>query len=141
MATYDLTLNLGTVSQPVNGKNDLFYERYIDFASRSLVATDIVNLLDLPAGILIMAIKVEVITAQGAACTADFGTTGTPTKYQSNTNLNALASTLFVTPTYLSAAETLVMTADSTTNLAKIRVQVVAIDMRAKLAVANNLNN
>lgn len=149
MADIDLTVNQG--AQPAEaGQVALKFEKIVDFSANNLGAADTAQLLDLPADILIIAAKVEVLTPEGGVATADLGVTGSDVdKYIDGADLNAAAGTVVVSGDagvaepvsmetsglYLSAAETVSLLANNALATAVIRVQIVAFDMR------NTLNN
>lgn len=145
----DIDNTVGYSSQPVYaGPLGFLYERIIDFsvAVNNMVATDTMQLFDLPAGLLVMGAKVETLTVQGAACTADLGLTGgNVDEYIDGADLNAAAVVMSgdaVTPEpialqnngkYLSAAETVSLLANNTLNAAVVRFQIFGYDLRSRL--------
>ena len=150
MADIDLTVGQG--SEPIYSAADrlLMWEKIIDFSKtgQALAATDTMQLFDLPADVLVIGAKVEVLKPEGAAATADLGLTGgNVDEYIDGADLNAAAGTVVVsgdaaTPEpitfqnngkYLSAAETVSLLANNALSTAVIRVQIVAIDMRSVL--------
>lgn len=150
MAIVDMTVNQGNQPSEV-GPALLKFEKTIDFSvtANNLASADTAKLFDLPADILVIATKVEVLTPEGSTCTADLGITGGDVdKYIDGVDLNATAGTNVLsgdagTPepialqnngSYLAAAETVSLLANNAIATAKIRVQIIAIDMRKILA-------
>lgn len=144
----DLTVNQGDQPSEV-GPALLKWEKIVDFSVNSLLITTSGALFDLPADILVIGCKVEVLTAEGGTATADLGITGGDVDaYIDGVDLNAAAGTVVVSGDaataepasmetsgkYLSAAETVSILANNALATAVIRVQIVAIDMRNLLS-------
>jgi len=148
MADIDLTVGQGDA--PLGATLSSFlYERVVDFSvtGQQLAANDTMQLFDLPAGLHISGAKVEVLTAQGATCTADLGLTGgNVDEYIDGANLNVAGVTMSGDAAtdepvamanngkYLSAAETVSLLALNALNAAKVRFQIFGFDLRSRLA-------
>lgn len=148
MADTDLTLNQGNQPSEV-GPALLKWEKIIDFSVNNIASGSTAQLFDLPADILVVACKVEVLTAEGGVATADLGLTGgNVDEYIDGVDLNAAAGTVVVSGAaataepvamenggkYLSAAETVSLLANNALDTAVIRVQILAMDMRSILS-------
>lgn len=146
MADIDLTVNQGAQPSEV-GPALLKWEKIVDFSvpANNLAGTDTAQLFDLPADILVVAAKVEVLTPEGGVATADLGITGGDVDaYIDGVDLNAAAGTVVMSGDaataepvsletsgkYLSAAETVSLLANNALATAVIRVQIIAFDMR-----------
>lgn len=142
MANYDLTVNQG--AQPSEGGQRLIaFERIVKFADQNVLATDTVDLIDVPGNIKIIAARANVITVEGATLTFDVGIKGVAAdtlidgangntadlEAQSGdgTNDNLLAADGYKVP---AAGATVQMLANNNAATAVIRIQVTAIDMR-----------
>ena len=114
-------------SESLAGANTV--TKRIDFSDYNMVATDILQLFDLENGQRIM-IKLNVITGQGATCTADLITTeSTPVTIMTAANLETAG--LIVAPvTIWTISEDCIVTlvADHTTDAAVIDVSVTMLD-------------
>lgn len=145
----DIDNTVGYSSQPVYaGPLDFLYERIVDFsvAANQMAGSDTMQLFDLPAGLLVLGAKVEVLTAQGAVCTADLGLTGgNVDEYIDGADLNATGVTMSgdagtAEPValqnngkYLSAAETVSLLANNAIDTAVVRFQIFGYDLRSRL--------
>lgn len=67
---------------------------YIDFAAKSVSASDTVNLLRIPAGAIVRGINCVIVTAEGATCTMAVGDGTTADLFDASVNLNAAAATM-----------------------------------------------
>lgn len=148
MADFDLTTKQG--EQPsFNTPGLLHFEKVVDFSSQNLAAGDTAQLFDLPAGILVIAAIVDVITVEGGTATVDLGVTGVDVnKYIDGANINSTTTVVSgdaATPepialqnngSYLATAETVSLLANNALNAAKIRVIIKAIDLRGQLPTA-----
>lgn len=65
-----------------------------DAAENPAAATDIIQLIDVPAGTFIEGLRVKVETAEGALATADIGDGTLATQFVTDLNLNALSDTV-----------------------------------------------
>lgn len=63
----------------------------IDFAKTPYLAGDVLTVANIPAGTFVEHVAYEVVTAEGATCTADIGDGDSATGYYSNVNLNSAA--------------------------------------------------
>lgn len=150
MANIDLTVNQGDQPSEV-GPALLKWEKIVDFSvvANNIIATESAALFDLPAGILVVAAKIEVLTAEGATATADLGITGGDVDaYIDGADLNAAVGTVVMSGDaataepasletsgkYLSAAETVSLLANNDLDAAVVRVQIMAFDLRNTLA-------
>lgn len=90
----------------------------------ALDATDTLEVMTLPGGSLVLAKLVEVLTAEGAAATADLGIAGTPTQWFSNADMNAVGKNLSAAavPVLYEDDTAIIMTFDAALDAAKIRV-------------------
>jgi len=148
MADIDNTANQG--SEPMAaGPLAFLFEKIVDFsvAANVMAASDTMQLFDLPAGLWVLGAKVETLTAQGAACTADLGLTGgNVDEYIDGANLNAAGvvmsgdaatdepASIGTGGKHLSAAETVSLLANNTLDTAVVRFQIFGYDLRSRIA-------
>jgi hypothetical protein len=96
----------------------------------ALAATDTLVLYTVPAHTLVLASAIEVLTAEGAVATVDLGDAALATRFFTNKNLNAVATTSNVTPFYYTAATPILLTIDSASiDVAVARVAMLVVDM------------
>jgi len=111
------TIVQGVDTFPVKAENTL------NFATTNAGAADTVDVLTLPKGAVITAGVLSVKTAEGGAATVDLGDPGSPTRYTSNADANAVAVTVFGAVPFLNSAETiLTLTADAALDAAVIEI-------------------
>ena len=124
MATFtELTLNV-----PASKKlgNDVISKTVVvDFAvlndGAGVGSADIVNVLNVPKGAVMLHIQQNVLTAEGGAATIDLGDSAGATVYQSNLDINAVASSAAGLIKSYAAADTIILTCDTAAvNVAKI---------------------
>lgn len=144
MATYTDTLGFvkGTAAFPAYAAH-LYsqIEVVLDFAkitaaraaagAVALTATDILQVLPVPAGTLVLAVGADVTKAEGAAATIDVGDGTSATRYLSNTSINAVANTVsaLTAPQFYAAADTIDITIDTaSTDAAIVRVWALIVD-------------
>lgn len=90
----------------------------------AFAATDTLEVMTLPAGSLVLAKVIEVLTAEGAAATADLGITGTPIQWFANADMNVVGKNLSAAavPVLYAADTPIIMTFDAALDAAKIRI-------------------
>jgi hypothetical protein len=102
------------------------------------VAADTVKVLAIPAGTFVCGVRLTVQTVQGAVCTVNIGDSATAAGYFSAADLNALTDAFSfnatTTPTYgvgkfYAAADDLIVTLGHTTDVAKIKLEVLVFDV------------
>jgi hypothetical protein len=76
MATFDKTGKGGTTGHSANGRTPYMVENTIDMSAFDPAAGDIIQAIDVPAGTLVMAAGLEVLTASSSSVTFDLGITG-----------------------------------------------------------------
>ena len=144
MADYDLTTNVG--AQPAEAVPTVVkFTKVVDFAEHNLAQNDTAQVLDLPAGILVLACAVKVITPEGGTATIDLGLTGgNVDEYIDGADINAAAGSVTKSGDaatdepiafannckYLTSAETVSILANNALDAAKIVVMVIAVDLR-----------
>ena len=99
----------------------------------ALAATDTLEIVKLPANTLVLAVGIQVTTAEGATATVDLGDSGSATRYLTNANLDAVAHTASgLTAPHLYSAETgVLMTFDhSNIDTAVARVWLLVVDVQ-----------
>lgn len=97
----------------------------------ALAATDTLEVIPVPAGALVLAVGVQVTTAEGATATMDVGDSGSSTRYLSNADLNAVghtASALTSPYLYTSASNIRITLDHSSIDAAVARVWAVIVD-------------
>lgn len=130
--------------------NGFLYEKTIDFsvAANNMAVNDTMQLFDLPAGLLVLGTKVEVLTAEGGAATCDIGVTGGDVdKYIDGANLNSAGTVMSgdagtaepgsmeTSGAYIATAETAsLLCLTGALDAAKIRVQMFGLDLRSRTA-------
>lgn len=150
MAVIDKTTDQG--GQPASNvpPSAFLMEKIIDFSKtgNAMAAADTMDLFDMPAGLLVCGAKVEVLTAEGSAVTADLGITGGDVDaYIDGANLNATGVTMSgdagtaepasmeTSGKYLSAAETVSLLAiGGGLSNALVRIQIFGFDLRSRQA-------
>lgn len=75
------------------GSSFVSYSR-LDFAKTPVAASDVVQVVEIPAGTVVTNVFVKVITAEGATCTATVGDGADADGWDASTNLNAAADTI-----------------------------------------------
>lgn len=93
MATIDLRVGDGDAA-PFTNNTPFVVSATWDAAENPAAATDIVQLIDVPAGTFIEGLRVKVETAEGAIATADIGDGTLATQFVTDLNLNALSDTV-----------------------------------------------
>lgn len=150
MAVIDKTTDQG--SQPLNNVPPaaFLYEKVVDFskAENLMAQTDTMDLFDLPAGILVAGVKVEVVTGEGVTVTGDLGITGGDVDayidgadlevdgvtIMSGDAATAEPASMETSGKYLSAAETVSLSlATAGLSAALIRFQIFGFDLRSRL--------
>lgn len=127
MATVDLTAN--TVISQV-GHRKYVATNEIDFSLTSRAATDVLQLIDVVAGVRVDRIVVHVKTAEGGTLTFDCGDGTDPNGYLDAVNGNSAAYTSTISGSALgytegkiyAAADTIDITLDDAADAALIRV-------------------
>jgi hypothetical protein len=66
----------------------------LDFAKNPVAASDVVQIVEIPAGTLVINVFCTVITAEGATCTATLGDGADADGWDVSVNLNATAGTI-----------------------------------------------
>lgn len=105
----------------------------------ALAATDTLVIGTLPKGSYVVAAALTLLRAEGAAATIDVGVSGSTTLFAANFDLNvAVGTTAGVTngARYQTANTDILMTIDTnSTDVARVKVALVMIDMGAELGV------
>lgn len=74
MASYDLTIGGSGTKLPEKNRGGFFMLGYdLKFADNNAGAADVLNLLYLPDDVLVLAVRADIITLEGAACNIDVG--------------------------------------------------------------------
>lgn len=95
MATITDFIDLHDACIPASGLNKAFVlKNTLDFDTTPVAAADVVQALQIPAGTYVLNVFVEVITAEGAACTATVGDDAGANSWDAATDLNAVAGTV-----------------------------------------------
>jgi len=143
MGTVDYTGGSSVSSgKPARGLGMVYtIENELDFATTSCSAADVVQALDIPAGTHVLQVWCEVVTAEGAACTATVGdATYGAAAWDASTNLNAAAGTvtfgvggtdanIALGGIFYAAAETIDLTMGHDTDTAVMNVIALCIDV------------
>ena len=105
----------------------------------ALAATDTLVIGTLPKGSYVVAAALTLVRAEGAAATIDVGVSGSTTLFANSFDLNvAVGTTVGVTngARYQTANTDILMTIDTnSTDVARVKVALVMIDMGAELGV------
>jgi hypothetical protein len=105
----------------------------------ALAATDTLVIGTLPKGSYVVAAALTLVRAEGAAATIDVGVSGSATLFANSFDLNvAVGTTVGVTngARYQTANTDILMTIDTnSTDVARVKVALVMIDMGAELGV------
>lgn len=64
----------------------------------ALTTADIMQMIVVPANSLILSVFINVLTAEGAACTIDVGDGGSASRYANDLDVNATGATVYSTP-------------------------------------------
>lgn len=135
MATQDLTIGTGT-NYHSDKRTSQTWQKIVDFTTFTVTNGDILKLFNIPAGSVVVAAGVEVITAATAATTATVGDGTTANKYLTAA---AVTSVGLVAPTTLGpffylAANTLNTTiAGASPTVGKLRYWAIIEDISSKL--------
>lgn len=144
MAAYtdSLGFNKGTASFPSNYTHRVsVVEVDLNFATiaaartaagaAALAATDTLEVIPVLANTLVLAVGVQVTTAEGAVATMDVGDSGSATRYLSNADLNAVGATAsaLTSPYLYTTASNIRITLDhNSIDAAVARVWAVIVD-------------
>lgn len=103
-----------------------------DAAKNPAAATDIVQLIDIPAGTFIEGLRIKVETAEGALATADIGDADLATQYATDLNLNALsdAVTAVTVRKLYTSAGIIQLDPDAACDLVKVTVTAFGVSFR-----------
>jgi hypothetical protein len=146
MATITNFLNGMTTARagfPANGLNKMFVLRnQLDFSDVPVAAADVVQALVIPANTMVIDVLTRVVTAEGAACTADVGDGTDPNGFDDAIDLNATAgittqsaagtdayATTASKGKVYTAADTLDLTMDHATDAAVLLVFAICVDL------------
>ena len=133
MATQDLTTGTGTTNFHSDKRTSLTWQKIVDFSTITVTNGDVLKLINIPAGAVVVAAGVEVITAATAATTATVGDAGTSgTRYMTATAVSTvgLKAPTTVGPFYYGSADTLNTTiAGASPTVGKLRYWVVIEDV------------
>ena len=91
MATVDYTKNI--VQQPPHAFT-FIVKRRISFAALAASSADVIQCVSVPAQTFVHQVMVQVVTAEGATCTAKVGDGVDDDGFDASTNLNATAGTV-----------------------------------------------
>lgn len=133
MANYN-ELTLGTSAPKKLGNDVISKTVVVDFAvindGNGVGAADTVEVIKLPKGAVVLDVVANVLTAEGGAATVDLGITGSTTDFFSNLDINATGVSSAANDIVYSAAQTVILTADTAaTGAAKVHFSFVyAID-------------
>jgi hypothetical protein len=131
----DISTFLKTIGRggfPALGSKVGVIQNDISFASTNVVATNNVKVFSVPAGTVVLAIGIQVETAEGTTCTADLGDSGSATRFLSNCNLNSVANSMAaatVLPYLYGSALTIDLYMDHNASTAVIRVWALVADL------------
>jgi len=138
MATVDLTAGGGEIPYVGSPNGAYVKKNAVDFSVASRNASDVLQLIDVPADTLVLAVQWKVTTAEGGTFTFDLGDGVDPNGYVDNANGNALAAGASLATTafsvavgggkYYSAADTIDMVLDHAVDAAKIEVRALMVD-------------
>lgn len=103
-----------------------------DAVAHNGAAADVMKLIDVPADSLLLAVRVEVETPEGAALTFDVGDSAAPAGFHSNVNGNAVGEAVYSTPKYYATADTLNLVTDAAASHALIHVVAAFIELSSK---------
>ena len=142
MATYDLRSKIAgqypyDTSVVRGGSPVVKMSKIIDAEAATVVkgsaltTADIAQLFDIPAYALIQAVLINVLTAEGAACTIDVGDSGSASRYANDLNVNATGLTVYSTNYSVGATaiDFRVTFNTAATDLFKAEVSVCYLDM------------
>lgn len=105
MATVDLTVGGTTKLASANAGKMTMLQKTLDFAETNRSSGDVLQLFDIPAGTLVSHVEANVITAEGATCTADLGLTGVDVDgFLDGLNLNSAARSCSAPPALVEGA-------------------------------------
>lgn len=144
--TDSLGFNKGTAAFPAPSHRFHFFEIVLDFkaiaaarlaaGATALAATDTLEVLQLPAGTLVLAAGAQTLTAEGATATMDLGDSGSATRYLSNHDLNSASAynaSALAEPRFLASASSVLVTLDhNSIDTAVVRVWLVAANVNAR---------
>ena len=139
--TYDYTG--GTVVKtgtPYDGLNKFYVKEVtIDTKLYPAVVTDILQCIDIPLGTYVFNVFVEIVTPQGATCTATVGDDSGAAYWDASTNLNAAAGTFtcgiggtdsnVTTGKYYAAADTIDLVLGHSATIAVFKVKALCVDV------------
>jgi len=122
-----LTGQAAVEKQAIGGRS-IWTENYLDFSATNVSATDIVQVLKIPAGARVIRWGAEVLTAEGGACTATVGDAATADGWDASLNLNSATGQISLEATdtyagttkYYAAADTIDLVMGHDTDAAKV---------------------
>ena len=149
MSTYNFTDgSISGVKKPHNttprGFETFMLRNIIDFTKQNCGSTDVVKALSIPAGVIVLGVVVNALTAEGATCTVDIGITGTDAdRWGNDISINATGvvnyQEAFVYPTYFSSADTIDLLVNSaSTDAAKLELIAVCVDSNSTIDAGAN---
>ena len=143
MPNYDLTQGSGNF--PFQDMSKHFaVEATLDCSKQNMVASDVAEMLNIPAQTLVSRVYWQVLTAEGATLTFDVGDGAGATGFLSGKNGNSVANgisalaltagspntvTGYTGGKYYDTADTLDITVHNTCTKAKIRIVAVCVDL------------
>jgi hypothetical protein len=125
---------------PASGLNKAYViKKQLDFSDTNVLAADVVQALQIPAGTMVLNVYVEVVTAEGGTCTATVGDGAGASSWDASTDLNATAGTVTagisgtdayaLTGKVYTAEDTIDLTMGHNTDAAVINVFAICFDL------------
>ena len=121
----------GVAGFPANALGRVNVVEYeLDTTVQNLATADTYDIIYLPAGSLVLAVAVTVVTAEGATATAGIGDSAAATTFLTACNCNSAATTLSAATTakYYAAADAIRVTPNHAMDAAKLQVKAIIVD-------------
>ena len=132
MANFDLTEGLAI---PFGSKRVYVKEAVVDCFEQNMAASDVAELLDIPAQTMVLSVAHKVITEEGAVATVDIGDGGVTNRYGSGLDINSESTngaSVFSAANFYTEDDTIDVLFNAAAANAKIWIAALCVDFSQK---------